>query len=92
MLRSSQPRRQASLRMAAIAPRRSSRPRAEWIVFDACSITLRLCSTRHFATGTSPIAGMTWALRRDSRPWMVRGALPRCLLSSMYSAPSAAIV
>ena len=35
MLRSSQPSRQASLRIAASWPRRSSRPRGEKIVFDA---------------------------------------------------------
>ena len=59
---SSQPSRQASLRIAGIWPRRSSRPRAEWIVFDACSITRRLCSTGHFAT------------RDDIDEGLVRGA------------------
>ena len=39
----------ASLRITAGHLRMSSRPWAEKIVFEACSITVRLCSTRQFA-------------------------------------------
>jgi hypothetical protein len=31
-------------------------------VFDPFSMTSRLCSTRHFATGTPPMVGRMWAL------------------------------
>ena len=56
------------------------------------SITMRLCSTRHFVTGTSPMVGRMCALSRDSRPSIVRGCLPRSMLSLRYSSPSIRIV
>ena len=55
------------------------------------SITFRLCSTRHFVTGTSPMVGRMWAFSRDSRPSSC-GCLPRSMLSLRYSSPSIRIV
>lgn len=46
--------------------------RLEKIVFDPFSNTLRLGSTRHFVTGTSPVVGRMWAFSRDSRCPIVR--------------------
>ncbi len=38
------------------------------------------------------MVGRMWALSRDSRPSIVRGCLPRSMLSLRYSSPSIRIV
>jgi len=40
----------------------------------------------------SPMVGRMWALSRDTRPSIVRGCLPRSMLSLRYSSPSIRIV